>query len=161
MDIGNFNTQPRFEEGSAMRLVGLLEHYDQASMHEVPLQWQRFASVAAEVPCRIDGNHFGLHYSVSENPPRFDYVSAVAVSDDATVAPGLVERNLPVGRYAVFSLAGHISELGSLFTHIFGSWLPASGYEPAGEPLFYEMYGEHFDPATATGIVEVWVPLQA
>ena len=138
-----------------------IEDYDKSSMDAVPMQWARFVREADEIPGRLNGESIGVHYPVSQDPPRFEYLTAVPISDDAPIGPAFVERRLPATRCAIFTLTGHISGLGGLFRYVFGEWLPGSGHEPLGNPLFLERYPGDFDPVARTGSMEVRVPLRA
>lgn len=66
----------------------------------------------------------------------------------------------PEATYAIFSYAGHISEIRSVFRAILGEWLPASGRQHANAPTL-ERYGAAFDPMTGNGGYEIWIPLKS
>jgi AraC family transcriptional regulator len=151
---------PRFAQGDPMRVIGLGERYDEASMARIPEQWTRLQERLSGVRGQTDPAQFGLFYQLDETPFAFEYVTGVMVADDAPLPAGLVERRLPVRRHAVFTHRGHVSGLRPLVDAIFQKWLPRSGQAAAGNPDFVEVYGDDFDPARLEGVIEVWVPLR-
>ncbi|MEJ0003894.1 MAG: GyrI-like domain-containing protein [Pararobbsia sp.] len=84
---------------------------------------------------------------------------AVEVSSFAGLDESFRTLVVPAAQYVVFTHRGHVSGLRQTFEAIWGKWLPASGRQFASTPLF-ERYGEEFDPAAASGGIEVWCPLQ-
>ena len=65
---------------------------------------------------------------------------------------------LPEQRYAIFTHRGHISHIRATTYTIWNKWLPESGRKLAKAPDF-ERYDDRFDPKTATGEVEIWLPI--
>jgi AraC family transcriptional regulator len=55
------------------------------------------------------------------------------------IPDGLEEHSLTGGRTAVLTFQGHYSGLSIGYQALFGTWLPASGHEPADAPS-YEIY---------------------
>jgi AraC family transcriptional regulator len=151
---------PRFAEGDPMRVIGLSERYDAATMDRLPDQWTRLQRRLGDLRGRADPAQFGLFYQLSESPFAFDYLTGVMVQDDAPLPAGLVERRLPARCHAVFTHRGDVSGLRPLVHAIFRDWLPRSGQAAAGNPDFVEVYGEDFDPVRLQGVIEVWVPLE-
>lgn len=151
---------PRFADGDAMRVIGLGERYDAATMERIPEQWARLQARLGEVRGRTDPAQFGICYQLSESPLEFEYLAGVMVREDASPPGGFVVRRLPARRHAVFTHRGDPSGLRPLMHAIFREWLPRSGQKAAGNPDFVEVYGEDFDPIRLQGVIEVWVPLQ-
>jgi AraC family transcriptional regulator len=61
--------------------------------------------------------------------------AAVIVSDDfPSSVEGLERLDLKGGRYAVLEHAGPYATLGNAYAWLYGTWLPASGEEPADAP---------------------------
>lgn len=154
------NPDVRFDGGTPIRLVGLIERYQDSNMGDVPRQWERFASELQTFEPSVSGPHFGVHYSLSATPVSFDYLTGVAAPPQAITPTGFVERHLEPHHSAVFSYNGKASDLGILFHHIFDKWMPECGHRPRGNPLFFEVYHESFDAVAGEGAIEVWVPLE-
>ena len=70
----------------------------------------------------------------------------------------LSRLRLGVQRYAVFSHAGHITEIQSVWRTIWSEWVPQKVKMPADAP-FFERYPEAFDPQTGDGGFDIWLPL--
>jgi AraC family transcriptional regulator len=151
---------PRFVEGDEMRVIGLAERYDAATMDRIPEQWAQFQQRLADVRGRTDPAQFGVCCQLSRKPFAFEYLTAVMVDDDAPLPAGFVERRLAARRHAVFTHRGDLSRLRPLLDAIFHEWLPRSGHKAGGNPDFVEVYGEDFDPVRLQGVIEVWVPLE-
>lgn len=158
-DTPPLDLTPRFADGDPMRVIGLAERYTDATRHRIPQQWQRFAARLGEVRGRVDPATFGLCYPLGNDTGEFEYIAGVMVDEDAPLPDGFVERRPPVRRFAVFTHRGHVTGIPPLVHAVLRDWLPTSGYRPAGNPLLTEVYGDGFDPATASGEIEVWLPL--
>lgn len=151
---------PRFAEGAPMRIVGLIERYDDRTRDRIPEQWRRFQDRLGEVRDRVDPAAFGVVWGADEGGPgAFDYMTAVMVDEAAALPPGFVERRTPARRYAVFAEEDGITGLGPLLDAIFRDWLPDSGHAIGEDPVCTEVYGEDFDPASLNGRIEIWVPV--
>ena len=159
-DTGTVELTPRFAAGDTMRVIGLCERYDAATMERIPEQWARLQERLGEVRGRTDPAQFGLFFQLGASPLEFEYLAGVMVREDASPPAGFVVRRLPARRHAVFTHRGDPSGLRPLVHAIFREWLPRSGQKAAGNPDFVEVYGEDFDPVRLQGVIEVWVPLE-
>lgn len=160
-DAGIIELAPRFADGDRMRVIGLGERYSEASRDRIPMQWKQFHRRLGEVQGRTDQAEFGLCYALAGDSAAFEYVTGVMVDEDAPLPDGFVERRIVPRRHAVFTHRGGVSGLQPLVHAIFRDWLPRSGHEAAGDPLFVEVYGEDFDPRSLSGAIEIWLPLAA
>jgi AraC family transcriptional regulator len=140
-DIPTVAPAPRFADGDPMRVIGLSERYTDATRDRIPDQWAHLQQRLGEVRGRTDPAQFGLLYQIGESPFEFEYVTGVMVDANAALPAGFVERRLPRRRHAVFTHRGDLSGLRPLVHTIFREWLPQSGYEAAGNPLFTEGAG--------------------
>ncbi len=83
---------------------------------------------------------------------------------ELTQAEGLERQTIPAGKYAVFisEKGGYAGdEIPKLFSLIFDSWLPTSGYRRRGEDII-EVYHLWTDKATRkeNRYYEVWLPIE-
>jgi AraC family transcriptional regulator len=96
----------------------------------------------------------------------FEYITGVEVSSFEKVPAKLRRLEVPAQRYAVFVHDGHVSGIRDTMYTIKKGWLPKlmvagrTGAERGVQPDFFERYGKDFDPKTATGKIELWVPLK-
>ena len=147
---------PRFIEAPARRVAGLARRYTMPDNAGIPGQWQAFTPWFGRVPGQVGMAGYGVCFNF--DGCAFDYMAGVEVAGDADLPAGLTSVELPAGRYAVFEHTGHVSGITRTFDAIWRTAIPELGLTPAQAPAF-EFYGERFDPATATGVVEIWVAL--
>lgn len=149
---------PRFVDAPQRLVAGFAERYAYASIEGIPALWQRFGPHIGRVPNQVGHATFGLSYNNGQTD--FDYLAGVEVSSTDGIGDTFQIVTLPAGRYAVFRHHGHVSGIRSTCDQIWNDWLPSSGKRFAPTPMF-ELYGEEFDPATVSGVVEIWCPLAA
>jgi len=150
---------PRFENGRELRIAGLNASYTFETRVNIPAQWERFASVSAQIPGRVGGGAYGVCWNYKPGS-GFDYLSGVEVGDVAKLPKEFTHIHLPAQRYAVFTHRKHVSAIVDTLDAIWKKWLPNSGKQAAEAPSF-ERYGEAFDPRTGLGGFEIWLPIQA
>jgi AraC family transcriptional regulator len=146
----------RFEDGKALTLAGLKEHYTPDELKNIPEHWERFRPYMGTVPGQVDEKTYGVCYNV--NGGELDYLTAVEVADTSKLPSELTYIDIPAQKYAVFVHNDHVSKIKKTIEAIGKEWLPTSGYEPTGYPTFFERY-ENYDPQTGTGDIQIWVPV--
>lgn len=154
---------PRMENGKALRIAGLREHYTSETMMKLPELWQRLAPHIGNVPGQVGMLAYGLCFNAL-SPDGMDYLTGVEVSSTLGLPGEFSVATIPAQKYAVFSHREHVSKLYETLDAIH-TWLPGSGLEvsggSAGAPDFFERYSEEFDPRTGMGGMEVWVPIKS
>lgn len=148
---------PRMEDGGALLIAGLGEHFAFENLAGLPALWQRFVPHIGSVPGQIGWTTYGVCYNTDE-ADGFDYIAGVQVADDAALPADFARLRLTPQRYAVFTHSQHISTVRGTFMAIFNDWLPKSGYQSADAAVF-ERYDQRFDPRTGNGGFEIWVPI--
>ncbi|WEX77086.1 GyrI-like domain-containing protein [Sinorhizobium numidicum] len=151
---------PRFEECPALLLAGLAETYAYNRTEGIPSLWQRFNAHFGNIPGQRGNVAYGVCTDADGEAGRFRYMAAVEVADTDDLPAGFSTLKLPRQRYAIFVHRGHISAIAATAHHIFGTWLPESGYEHGEVPDMFERYDERFDPHSGMGAVEIWIPLK-
>jgi AraC family transcriptional regulator len=139
-------------------LAGLLEHYRDGDMSAIPNQWQRFAPWLGNIPGQVAHVTYGVVCN-GDDDGMTDYFTATEVSDFGDLPAELSRMRMPAQRYAVFSHAGHISEIQSVWRTIWAEWVPQQVKKLADAP-FFERYPEAFDPISGTGGFEIWLPVE-
>jgi AraC family transcriptional regulator len=150
---------PRIEEGRALLVAGLREHFAFENLGGLPGLWQHFHEHLGNVPGQVGGIAYGVCYN-TDDAGHFDYIAGVEVVDFASLPREFARLRLGEQRYAVFTHREHVSTVRGTFMAIFNDWLPKSGYQSADAPPF-ERYDERFDPRTGMGGFEVWIPIKA
>lgn len=67
------------ENGKALRIAGLREHYTSETMMKLPELWQRFAPHIGNVPGQVGMVAYGLCFNAL-SPDGMDYLTGVEVS---------------------------------------------------------------------------------
>jgi AraC family transcriptional regulator len=147
---------PRFADRPAFAVAGLAERFTFASNHGIPTLWQRFAPHIGTVPGQVGATTYGVCHGADGE--GFTYLAGVETDRPSAAGPEFATLAIPPARYAVFTHAGHIAGIRATTHTIWSHGLPESGLTPSGGPDF-ELYDARFDPATGTGIVEIWIPL--
>jgi len=149
---------PRLVDRGPILLAGLLEHYKDGDMSAIPNQWQRFGPWLGHIPHQVPYVSYGVVFN-GDDEGTTDYLTAMEVTDFSDVPGPLSRLRLGAQRYAVFSHAGHISEIQSVWRTIWAEWAPERVKKLTDAP-FFERYPEAFDPVSGTGGFEIWLPLE-
>jgi len=149
---------PRFETGRALLVAGLTQRYSQETTAGIPAQWQRFVPWIGHIPGQTGEATYGVCYN-GDGESHVDYMSGVEVTDFAGLPSEFSKVRLSEQRYAVFTHAGHVSDIHHTWASIWSRWFPASGMEHADAPDF-ERYGPEFDPQSGAGGFEIWIPIK-
>lgn len=147
----------RIENAPRRRLVGPNRTYDRNTREGIPQQWANWDYGAVQGVC--EDMVFGVSHGFCE-PDQFCYACALSVTDDATVPAGQSAVEIPAGHFAVYVHNGHVSGIAAVFDAVMcGPKDLGDGWQLAPGPQL-EVYGDNFDPMTATGRVEVWFPVR-
>jgi AraC family transcriptional regulator len=149
---------PRIQDGRALLIAGLGEHFTFENTAGIPAVWQRFDEHLGNVPGQVGEIAYGVCYNTDDSG-AFDYIAGVEVADFAALPKDFVRLRVTEQRYAVFTHQEHVSTIRGTFTAIFNDWMPQSGHRMADAPAF-ERYDERFDSRTGMGGFEIWIPLK-
>lgn len=147
----------RMQEGRALRIAGITEHYTADKSAAIPSQWQRFVPYIGHIPGQAGTEAYGV--MLFHDTGEMDYTAGVEVRVTAKVSAPLMVVDIPQQYYAVFTHRGHITDIRLTCESIWSDWFPRSEAKPGNGPMF-ERYDARFNPATGEGEVEVWVPIQ-
>lgn len=159
---------PRIEDRAPARFAGFREGYTGANFVGIAGQWQRFGPHVGNVPGQMSPGAYGLHFDMigmMEGGSRFDFMTAVEVSEDAAGLPkDFSDVQIPARRYVVFPHVEHAGKVRNTVNTVWFTWFPRSGHEVLRGglelPDVIERYGEGFDPASGMGGMEVWFPIK-
>ena len=104
----------------------------------------------------------GLSYDDPETTPshQLRYDACVQLATHPAPTGEFQPIRVDGGRFAMFRHIGPYSGIGDAFRHVFGVWLPQSGYEVDDRPCL-EMYpNDPADTPPAELITEIYVPLK-
>ncbi|RLA24931.1 MAG: GyrI-like domain-containing protein [Gammaproteobacteria bacterium] len=156
--------QPRIEAMQARKLVGIRREMSLADNRTAQL-WRSFMPRRNEVKNRITNEYISMQvYSETGgqlfSPTTvFEKWAVVEVLSHDAVPDGMESYSLPGGQYAVFIHNGPASAAPKTMQHIFGTWLPDSGYELDSREHF-EILPDGYDPLDPQAQEEVWIPIR-
>lgn len=128
--------------------------------------WRDIHSNKRKINNRIDEkyliglNDYSVEFSYKNEQPAFDYYAAAEVSAFSEIPKGMEIKELPPGKYVVFSFTGKNQDsLQPVVDYIYKEWLPQSTCQ-LNENAKYDFakYGEIADKDGNSNI-EYWVPI--
>jgi AraC family transcriptional regulator len=153
----------RLEKRGSFLIAGLRRHYTDDRICNIPAQWQQFVAYLGKILGQIGHTTYGACLSPANGSAGIDYLTGVEVSSTAGLPAEFSVVTVAAQDYAVFVHRGHVSQLRDSLDAIWQERLPESGLQvsaAADSPVFLECYAERFDPRTATGDVEIWIPVK-
>ena len=156
--------KPKIETIQARKLVGIRQRMSLAENLTAQL-WRSFMPRRHEVKSRATNEYMSMQvYSATGgqifSPTTvFEKWAVVEVLAHDLVPDGMESYTLAGGQYAVFVHNGPASAAPKTMQHIFGTWLPYSGYELDNREHF-EILPEGYDPLDQRAREEVWIPIR-
>lgn len=153
-----------FEARPGLKLIGLPGDHRAGDSRRVPLQWHRFLSHLGTGDGRLDVPAYGLitREGQADEVGTATYLCAIENTGLLDFPSHFQDIRLPARRYAVFLHDGHASALyrswGAIRAAQDEGTLPRPPTGP-GTPIGIERYSRDYDHDAATGIVELWLPL--
>lgn len=126
---------------------------------KLPPLWAGFLARTGELRNRIDVPYYGVIRPDLEEPERLEYFATVEVRPRHPPPPGMVELEIPAGRYAVFEHRGPTESLDTTVDYIYGSWLPRAEHRHTWGPDL-ELYGPQWSTDGAKSVMHYAVPVQ-
>ena len=141
--------EPRIADRDAFSVMGIPAHGDPRTM-DYGKMWEQFMSYHDQVKqLSVDKAYYNVYFGTEEKD-TVDIVAGMAVKDVANVPDGLVVREVPAMRCAVFECT--MRTIGQTYEYIYKEWFPKSQYEHDAKPDF-----EYFPPDTETNNSQVLI----
>ena len=152
--------EPKIVTKPAFKAVGL-SYVGKNEAGEIPQMWDEFNARWKEVKA-VGNDCFGLCFSnpTGAAPGEFEYVAACEVADDQDVPKGMVYREVPEYKYAVFTHHGKLDKLGETYGYIYNTWLPQSGLEVHPDKYDMEVYDERYIHESDESEFDIYVALK-
>jgi AraC family transcriptional regulator len=152
--------QPKIVTKPAFKAVGI-SYVGKNEAGEIPQMWGTFNSRWDEIPA-VSQSCYGLCFSDIEGAAEgdFEYLAASEVKDDQHIPEGMVYREVPEHKYAVFTHHGKLDKLGETYDYIYRTWLPQSGYEVHPSKYDMEVYDERFIADSDDSAFDIYVALK-
>lgn len=157
--------EPRLLFCDNKKLAGLniRMSYDENSTVDL---WSNFMRRKKEISNPVSDELISLQlfdpgYDFSQVNPQatFEKWACMEVADFNHIPKGMSPLILPAGLYAVFTHYGGPARAMFSFNYIFGTWLPASGYQLENRPHFEVMGAKHKYNAPDSE-EEIWIPVR-
>lgn len=152
--------EPKFVTKPAFKAVGM-SYVGKNQNGEIGQMWGRFIPRLNE-PKRINpAASYGLCFSEAKDAKEgeFEYVAAVEVADDRDIPAGMVYREVPEQKYAVFTHYGKLEKLGETYEYIYNTWLPQSGLQVHPGKFDMEVYTADFTPGSDDSKLYIYVAI--
>ena len=163
MDRTCTDIEPRIETIEAKKLVGKRLTMSLTNNKTAEL-WQYLMPRRKEIENAVGTALYSMqvypsHYFESFNPGNaFEKWAAIEVTDFDAVPPGFESFQLPAGSYAVFHYKGESTDT-SIYSYIFGTWLPNANYVLDSRPHF-EVLGEKYKNDHPDSEEDVYIPVR-
>lgn len=153
--------EPKFITKPAFKAIGL-SYVGQNQQGEIPQMWGTFNQRDQEIAAVENSAAYGLCFSNPEGAAEgeFEYVAAFEVPDDQQVPEGMVYREVPAYKYAVFTHHGKLDKLGETYEYIYNTWLPQSGVEVHPSKYDMEVYDGRFIPDSDDSAFDIYLALK-
>ena len=156
--------EPRFQYGKVMLVAGFKQRFKGPDVKSISALWERFMPFIGKVSGQVGQVAYGLCSNMISTPFSFDYLVGVEVAKATELPADFSVTNIPAMRYTIFTHHGYASDLSSTIDRIYHQWLPKSGrsfLQPIPDvPYMIERYDERFNPQTASGDIELWIPVE-
>jgi predicted transcriptional regulator YdeE len=98
--------------------------------------------------------------NAGDTPVDFEYVAGVQYKEGQPLPKGTVIREVPECTVAVFKHVGAANTLHQTYNNIYGSWLPASAYQPLEPGFDVEVYTDEFTFFAPDSVMYIYVPIK-
>lgn len=152
--------EPKFVNRPAFSVVGM-RYFGKNQNQEISHLWEqanpRFGEIRNLAP---KAEAYGICMNVpGAQPGEFEYVAGLEVTKVDDMPEGMVAREVPASKYAMFTHVGSLAELKATYDYIYQTWLPQSGYELTGGADF-ELYNEDFKDFAPDSRFYIYVPIK-
>lgn len=138
--------QPKIVNRPAFKVVGL-SYVGKNENGEIGQMWNRFNQNCQAIKNINEKEAFGLCFSTVAGPSQpgdFEYMAGFEVADNKDVPAGMVYREVPAHKYAVFTHHGKLDTLGETYQYIYNTGLAQAGLTMHPDKFDMEVYGEDF-----------------
>ncbi len=138
--------QPKIVNRPAFKVVGL-SYVGKNDHGEIGEMWGRFNQACGPIKRINKDEAFGVCFNTAPGnarPGEFEYVAGFQVTDDKDVPAGMVYREVPSHKYAVFTHHGKLDTLHETYQYIYNTGLAQAGLKPHPDKYDMEVYDKDF-----------------
>lgn len=146
----------------AFKVIGL-SYVGKNEHGELTQLWGQFNQVAKAIKSINEKEAFGLCFSTVQGPSKpgeFEYVAGFEVADNSDVPAGMVYREVPAYKYAVFTHHGKLNNLGETYQYIYNTALAQAGLQVHPDKYDMEVYDEDFKFGEDSSKFYIYVAIQ-
>jgi len=153
--------EPKLISKPAFKAVGL-SYVGKNQNGEIGQMWGRFNQRFNEPKSINSKECYGLCFSnVKEaKEGEFEYVAAREVANDQDIPAGMVYREVPAYKYAVFTHHGKLETLGETYQYIYNTGLAQAGLQIHPDKYDMEVYDDGFIPDSDDSKLYIYVAIQ-
>jgi len=151
--------EPKFITRPAFAIVGL-RYFGKNENQEIKDVWGVANTRFGELKHIVDDGAYGVCMNIEgAQPGEFEYVAGLKVSNTDDIPEGMVLREVPAQKYAVFAHVGSLETLHETYNYIYHIWLPQSGHELAAN-FDFEFYNDDFKDFAPDSRFYIYVPIK-
>lgn len=148
-------------EREALKVVGM-KIRTTVEENKIPQLWNDFIPRITElVDVAVPDCSLGICLNEGEDFTEggsFEYLACVVVKDDSIIPEGMIYREIPKTKVAVFTHYGSLDTLTETYDYIYNEWLAQSGYDVA-EADELEWYDSRFKFGEEDSQMDIHVPI--
>lgn len=161
---GGCDMTPEIKEKKGFKIVGL-RYFGANENNGIPKIWDELLERGGEIRHLDNPKHYYGLCSVPEEGgepgEQFEYIAGRAVTRLADIPDNMVGREVPAGRYAVFTHTGSLDNLKETYACIYGEWAKTEGVEILSGAYDFEFYSEDFHPSgSENSKLYIYVPVK-
>jgi AraC family transcriptional regulator len=130
-----------------LKLIGLGTRFisillpNKPEPNPIPALWASFIQQICTIKNSSDPYEaYGVIEMLPDSKDEMFYMASTRVDDFTAVPPGMISRQIPAARYALFTHKGPLTQLEETMKFIYVTWLPKSGIHLRNAPHL-----EHYD----------------
>jgi predicted transcriptional regulator YdeE/DNA-binding transcriptional MerR regulator len=146
----------------AFKAVGL-SYVGKNEHAEISQMWGRFNRNCGPIKNINRNEAFGLCFTKvagSARPGEFEYVASFEVADDKDIPAGMVYREVPAYKYAVFTHHGKLDTLTATYQYIYNTGLAQAGQKTHADMFDMEVYDMDFIPESEESKIYIYVAIE-
>jgi AraC family transcriptional regulator len=157
--------EPRIETISSKKVIGQRIRTSLSNNKTFKLwkgfmpRWNEIKNRATTDLLSIQVYYKSIDFSDFTPDTEIEKWAAAEVLSFDNIPDGMEPFVLDGGLYAVFIYKGNPDNFQEMFLYIFGTWLPASGYELDKRPHF-EILGNKYKHNHPDSEEEIWIPIK-
>lgn len=151
----------RKDEKESFRVVGIsvpTSVQECIENNKIPKLWEDFMKRLGEIKNKVNEKIFyGLSLVTGEC--SFNHIACVEVSSLDGVPEGMVGKEVPKAKYAVWTYKGKMPGLTEAYRWLYEEGMPKSGLKQKKD-IWLEKYDERFKDDSDDSIMEIWIPVE-